>query len=82
MSATLAVASSVNPGFLLVGAAIGAAIGFLIGNRKQRPVLGLCLGLFLGFIGWIIIAIVPRKSGGGSVATSTSYQPQSQLTSC
>jgi hypothetical protein len=46
----------------LVGVLIGGGIGFLIGNSKNRPVLGLVLGALLGCIGWIIVAIVPRKS--------------------
>jgi uncharacterized membrane protein YfcA len=38
---------------------IGAAIGFAIGQHKGRPALGLILGALLGFIGWIIVAVIP-----------------------
>jgi hypothetical protein len=48
--------------FLLIGAVIGAGVGYAIGRAKERPGLGLVLGLFLGWIGWIIIAVIPRRS--------------------
>jgi hypothetical protein len=32
-----------------------------IGSRKRRPVLGVVLGILLGLIGLIIIAVVPAK---------------------
>jgi len=35
---------------------IGASVGCAIGAPKGRSVEGLALGLFLGFIGWIIVA--------------------------
>jgi uncharacterized membrane protein len=43
---------------------IGAVVGALIGNAKNRLVLGLVLGGLLGCIGWIIIALIPRKQPG------------------
>lgn len=33
-------------------------IGFLIGQNKNRPIAGLCLGFLLGIIGIIIIAVM------------------------
>jgi hypothetical protein len=49
-----------------LGAAVGAfvisgGIGALIGMTKDRVVLGLLLGGFLGCIGWIIIALMGKK---------------------
>lgn len=38
----------------------GPLVGYLIGRRKGHPVLGAVLGFFLHFIGWIVIALVPR----------------------
>ena len=37
-------------------------IGYLIGTRKGKGGLGFVLGLFLGIIGWIIIAVIPGDS--------------------
>lgn len=37
------------------------ALGVFVGSTKNRPVLGAALTFFLGFIGLIIIALVPRK---------------------
>lgn len=36
-------------------------IGFMIGEKKNRPVLGLSLGFLLGIIGIIILLIVEPK---------------------
>ena len=41
---------------------IGGLIGALIGSSKNRGVLGFFLGALLGCIGWIIIALIPRKN--------------------
>jgi hypothetical protein len=49
--------------FLAIGAVIGAVVGTVIGHAKGRPGLGFVLGLLLGWIGWIIVALVPRPSG-------------------
>lgn len=51
MSAVLIVLILIVIGFL----------GYQIGLRKGRPVLGACLGFVLGLIGLVIIAIIPRK---------------------
>ena len=40
---------------------IGAVVGLAIGMWKGRPVLGLFLGGFLGFIGWFIVAVLPKS---------------------
>lgn len=37
-------------------------IGFLIGDKKNRPVLGLSLGFLLGLIGvFIMLVVEPKK---------------------
>lgn len=36
-------------------------IGFLIGDKKNRPVLGLSLGFLLGLIGVLIMLVVEPK---------------------
>ena len=48
--------------FLVIGAVVGAGVGYAIGRAKGRPGLGLVLGLLLGWIGWVIIALIPRPS--------------------
>jgi len=45
--------------FLLFGAIISGVIGIAIGSMKGRSGTGGLLGLLLGPIGWIIIAILP-----------------------
>ena len=39
--------------FCFGGALVSALIGGLIGNRRDRGILGMFLGFFLGPIGWI-----------------------------
>jgi len=50
---------------LLVGAAIAllvcALLGYCIGRRKDRPVLGVILGALLTVPGLLAIAVLPRK---------------------
>lgn len=46
--------------FVIVFACISGAIGGAIGAGKGRGREGFLLGLLLGFIGWIIIAVMPR----------------------
>lgn len=46
----------------------GAAIGYLIGKPKGQETLGLVLGAFLGCIGWLIVAFLPKKPGVGATA--------------
>jgi hypothetical protein len=36
-------------------------LGYVIGKRKGRPVLGSVLGLVLSYIGLIVILLVPRR---------------------
>ena len=40
-----------------------AIIGLMIGDKKNRPILGLSLGFFLGLIGIIILLILEPKKG-------------------
>jgi hypothetical protein len=56
--------------FVLV---IGAGVGFLIGRAKQRPLLGLLLGLILNWLGWIVMAFVPRR-GRLTAETESAYR--------
>jgi hypothetical protein len=42
---------------------IGAIVGLFIGERRGRPLAGAVLGAVLGFIGWIIIALIPPRDG-------------------
>lgn len=37
-------------------------LGIWVGNMKHRPVLGGVLTFFLGLIGLLIIALIPRKN--------------------
>lgn len=46
---------------ILIGTIFSVAIGYFIGVRRGRPVLGAVLGFFLSIIGWIIVAVIPRK---------------------
>lgn len=44
--------------FLIVWVAIGGGIGYAIGNTKGRGNEGFWLGALLGWIGWIIVALL------------------------
>jgi hypothetical protein len=44
---------------LLIWCVLGALVGAAIGNSKGRAAAGAAWGIFLGPIGWLIIAIAP-----------------------
>lgn len=44
---------------------VGAVFGYLIGSIKERPILGLVLGLFLSWIGLLVIGLMPHKHHRG-----------------
>ena len=44
----------------LVLALMGLA-GWLIGRTRNRPVLGFWLAILLGPLGWLVVALLPRK---------------------
>jgi hypothetical protein len=44
---------------LVFWSAVGAAVGFAIGNSKGRGEVGAVLGLFFGALGWIIVLLLP-----------------------
>jgi hypothetical protein len=46
---------------IFVGPLIGAGVGLIIGLTKNNPVAGVLWGVFLGPIGWIIMALFPRR---------------------
>lgn len=58
----LAAESSFGGAQILVSMVIGGAVGAAIGNSRGRMPLGLILGALLGCIGWIIIAVIPKKT--------------------
>ena len=47
---------------IAVAVAFWGGIGYLIGRGKGKGWLGFFLGLFLGAIGWVIIALIPGES--------------------
>jgi len=46
-------------GILGFSAVLGGGVGFAIGRTRNRESLGLLLGLLLGPLGWLIIAVMP-----------------------
>ena len=48
-----------NLGIAIIYGIIFAAIGSLIGKRKNRPVGGFVLGLLLGPLGWLLVFLGP-----------------------
>lgn len=54
---------------LLFWCGVGGLVGALIGSGKGRAAAGFWLGLLLGIIGWIIVALLsPRQSYAAAVA--------------
>lgn len=53
--------------------------GWVVGRNKGRPLEGLLLGLVLGFIGLVIIAVMRPKVGYGSRRVGRGYGPGGQL---
>ena len=48
--------------YLFVGWMIFSPIvGYVIGKSRGRPLAGAVLGFFLGWIGWIIAAVIARS---------------------
>jgi hypothetical protein len=45
---------------LVLIALIGGLVGLLIGQLKNQPAVGFGLGLLLGPIGWLIMAVMPN----------------------
>ena len=45
----------------LGGLIVGGVVGGLIGSTKNRVGLGVVLGALFWCIGWVIVAILPRK---------------------
>jgi hypothetical protein len=49
----------------IVIAAIDIGVGVWIASVKNRPLwLGALLGFLLSFIGWIILAVLPKRDAG------------------
>jgi hypothetical protein len=62
LATVLAASSGFGVGPILIGIIVGGGIGAVIRNTKGRMGLGLVLGALLGCIGWLIIALIPRKA--------------------
>jgi len=50
-----------DPTVLITWLAIQSGVGLLIGRARGRPLLGWILGLLLGPIGWITMAVLSDK---------------------
>lgn len=61
MTALLAAEIVLNPGTIVVSLVVGGLVGYFIGKAKGRAPLGAVLGAILGCVGWVIIAVIPRK---------------------
>jgi hypothetical protein len=60
-AATTPVLGLTAVGGLLVAIVVGGGAGAMIGMYKNRPLLGFILGFILGCLGWLIIALIPKK---------------------
>ena len=54
---------------IVIWLVLGPLVGYLIGRPKGREGYGLLLGLLLGFIGWIIVAVMDPISPYPEVRT-------------
>ena len=52
---------------IVIWLVLGPLVGYLIGKPKGREGYGLLLGLLLGFIGWIIVAVMDPVAGSSDV---------------
>jgi hypothetical protein len=50
--------------FLVVVISIGPLGGWYFGRGKGWALEGAVLGLFLSFVGWLVVAMIPPKDGG------------------
>jgi hypothetical protein len=63
--------------YLVVGVAVGGGVGYFIGQSKGNATAGFWLGAVLGFIGWIIVAVMEpsaeerRRRAGEAVALAS-----------
>lgn len=48
--------------FILCGLSISAVVGYLLGDRKGKPIRGAILGFLLGPLGWLLVLISPDDS--------------------
>ncbi len=48
--------------WIVLYVAILGGVGALIGRRNDQPILGFVLGLFLGPIGWIVVAVLGSRA--------------------
>ena len=46
---------------IVVIAVVGGLVGLVIGQFKNKPTTGFLLGLLLGPIGWLIMAVIPNS---------------------
>lgn len=56
-------AAAIGPGALIGVAVVGGLVGAVLGSSKGKVGLGFVLGLLLGPIGWIIIAVTDPTPG-------------------
>jgi hypothetical protein len=66
--------------YLLFAWPVMALIGLAIGALKGRAGFGLVMGLILGPLGWLIVAIMSDREADGHSAIARSAQPHSVLT--
>ncbi len=52
---------------IVIWLVLGPLVGYLIGKPKGREGYGLLLGFLLGFIGWIIVAVMGPAAGSSDV---------------
>lgn len=50
-------------GCFILWMALGGGVGFFVGDYKHNGVVGSLLGALLGPIGWVIVALLPRRGG-------------------
>jgi hypothetical protein len=53
--------SDLFPVLLILWIAIFGSVGGIIGNLVGRRIAGFVLGVFLGPLGWLIVAVLPEE---------------------
>jgi hypothetical protein len=68
--------------YFIVWCGVGALVGYVIGNTKDRAMTGFWWGLLLGVIGWIVIALMspgPEEEARRAAVVAAAFYDEKDL---